>query len=101
MTLQELSHKRKSVSDLIRFIGNSSGHIDGTGIKTPNYSVLLGSGASITSGIRSGQNLIEIWKKEVFQESGKDSDMTLEEFFSLNNAPIIVFTTGYYSIVCK
>lgn len=54
MTLQELSHKRKSVSDLIRFIGNSSGHIDGTGIKTPNYSVLLGSGASITSGIRSG-----------------------------------------------
>lgn len=87
MTLKELSHKRKSVSDLIRFIGNSPEHIDGTGIKAPNYSVLLGSGASITSGIRSGQNLIEIWKKEVFQESGKDSDMTIEEFFSSNNAP--------------
>lgn len=87
MTLKELSHKRKSVSDLIRFIGNSPEYIDGAGIKSPNYSVLLGSGASITSGIRSGQNLIEIWKKEVFQESGKESDMTIEEFFSSNNAP--------------
>lgn len=87
MTLKELSHKRKSVSDLIRFIGNSPEHIDGTGIKAPNYSVLLGSGASITSGIRSGQNLIEIWKKEVYKESGKDSIMSIEEFFSSNNAP--------------
>lgn len=58
-----------------------------TGIKAPNYSVLLGSGASITSGIRSGQNLIDIWKNEVYQESDKTSDMTIEEFFSTTNAP--------------
>lgn len=87
MTLKELSHKRKSVSDLIRFIGNSPEHIDGTGIKAPNYSVLLGAGASITSGIRSGQKLIELWKNEVYQESVKDSEMSIEEFFSSNNAP--------------
>ncbi len=87
MTLKELSHKRKTVTDLIRFIGNASENYEATGIKAPNYSVLLGSGASITSGIRSGQNLIDIWKKEVYQESDKTSEMTLEEFFSSTNAP--------------
>lgn len=87
MTLKELSHKRKTVADLIRFVGNASENYEATGIKAPNYSVLLGSGASITSGIRSGQNLIETWKKEVYQESDKTSEMTLEEFFSSTNAP--------------
>lgn len=56
MTLKELSHKRKTVADLIRFIGNASENYEATRMKAPNYSVLLGSGASITSGIRSGQN---------------------------------------------
>ena len=87
MTLKELSHKRKTVADLIRFIGNASENYEATGMKAPNYSVLLGSGASITSGIRSGQNLIDTWKKEVYQESDKTSAMTLEEFFSSTNAP--------------
>lgn len=87
MTLKELSHKRKTVADLIRFIGNASENYEATGMKAPNYSVLLGSGASITSGIRSGQNLIDTWKKEVYQESDKTSEMTLEEFFSSTNAP--------------
>lgn len=87
MTLKELSHKRKTVADLIRFIGNASENYEATGMKASNYSVLLGSGASITSGIRSGQNLIDTWKKEVYQESDKTSEMTLEEFFSSTNAP--------------
>lgn len=87
MILKELSHKRKTVADLIRFIANTSENSEVTGIKAPNYSVLLGSGASITSGIRSGQNLIDIWKKEVYQESGKTSEMTIEDFFSSTNAP--------------
>ena len=87
MILKELSHKRKTVADLIRFIGNTSENHEVTRIKAPNYSVLLGSGASITSGIRSGQNLIDIWKNEVYQESDKTSEMTIEEFFSSTNAP--------------
>jgi len=87
MILKELSHKRKTVADLIRFIGNTSENHEVARIKAPNYSVLLGSGASITSGIRSGQNLIDIWKNEVYQESDKTSEMTIEEFFSSTNAP--------------
>ena len=44
MILKELSHKRKTVADLIRFIGNTSENHEVTRIKAPNYSVLLGSG---------------------------------------------------------
>ena len=40
MTLKELSHKRKTVADLIRFIGNASENYEATGMKAPNYSVL-------------------------------------------------------------
>lgn len=87
MNLQELSHKKKSVADLIRFIGNTSDNNESAGMNTPNYSILLGSGASVTSGIRTGQQLIDIWKNEVFEESGKASDMTVDDFFSSPNAP--------------
>ena len=41
MILKELSHKRKTVADLIRFIGNTSENHEVTRIKAPNYSVLL------------------------------------------------------------
>lgn len=85
--LKELSHKRRTISDLIRYIGNTSETSERSGLNAPNYSILLGSGASVTSGIRSGQNLISTWKNEVYQESDKPSDMTLEEFFSSANAP--------------
>lgn len=56
--LTELKHKEKSVSDLIRFLNIRCDD-------TPNYSLLLGSGCSITSGIKSGEQLINEWKKEI------------------------------------
>lgn len=88
MALDDLSHKRKTVSDLIRFIGNTSEHFDNPErIKTPNYSILLGAGASVTSGIRSGQTLINVWKEQVYKESNKDSNITLDEFFSSTKSP--------------
>lgn len=88
MTLDDLSHKRKTVSDLIRFVGNTAEHIDNAErMKTPNYSILLGAGASVTSGIRSGQTLINVWKEQVYRESVKDNKMTLEDFFSSANSP--------------
>lgn len=87
MKLDDLAHKKRTVSDLIRFIGNTAESIEVVnGIKSPNYSILLGAGASVTSGIRSGQHLINIWKNEVYQESNV-KDKTLEEFFSSMNAP--------------
>lgn len=56
--LTELKHKEKSVSDLIRFLNIRCDD-------TPNYSLLLGSACSITSGIKSGEQLINEWKKEI------------------------------------
>ena len=43
--LFELRHKEKKISDLVRFL---SIRCD----ETPNYSLLMGAGCSITSGIK-------------------------------------------------
>ena len=48
---------------------------------------MLGAGASVTSGIRSGQTLINEWKKEIYEESDKKDEMSLEDFFNSNNSP--------------
>ncbi|MBR4619540.1 MAG: SIR2 family protein [Salinivirgaceae bacterium] len=70
--LKELNHKVKSVSDLIRFISNTAHGRDGVQNNTfPNFSLLLGSGASVSSGIRSGQQLINDWKEEIKKETGE------------------------------
>lgn len=88
MILSDLSHKRKNVSDLIRFIGNTTEKLESSNrINTPNYSILLGAGASVTSGIRSGQTLINEWKQEIYEESGKKEELSFEDFFSSTNAP--------------
>ena len=60
--LQDLGHKKKSVNDLIRFILNRSEKA------ASNFSIFLGAGASITSGVRSGQELIQEWEKEILEE---------------------------------
>lgn len=45
---KELSHKERSIDDLVSYLKTR------TSVSNPNYSLLLGSGASVTSGIRSG-----------------------------------------------
>ena len=88
MNLEGLTHKRKTISDLIRYIGNTADETGDSGrMKTPNFSILLGSGASVTSGIRSGQTLINAWKKEVFEESVNNKGLSFEEFYATGNAP--------------
>ena len=57
----DLKHKTKTVNDLIRFIGNRTEDL-------PMFSLLLGSGCSISSGIKSGGDLIRQWKKEIQDE---------------------------------
>ena len=66
--LHDLSHKRKTVNDLIRFILNKSDKA------VSNFSVFLGAGASVTSGVRSGQELINTWEKEILEEEGVSFD---------------------------
>lgn len=71
---RHLSHKRKTVSDLIRFIGNTADKSAENGVKTHNYSILLDAGASVSSGIRSGQTLIKEWKKQIYDEDTNNKE---------------------------
>jgi tetratricopeptide (TPR) repeat protein len=58
--LKQLSTKRRTYSDLSRFISSRTSGV-------PNYTFLLGSGCSVSSGVRSANQLIEEWRKEVFE----------------------------------
>ena len=51
LLVSKLSHKKRSVKDLIRFITTKSG-------KVPNFALLLGAGCSITSGVRSALDIV-------------------------------------------
>lgn len=97
MWSKELEHKRRTVADLIRFIGNTTELEGGETIKTPNYSVLLGAGASVTSGVRSGQSLVKDWKQQVFDEAEDKGNKTLEEYFLPGNAPSWYEESNSYS----
>jgi NAD-dependent SIR2 family protein deacetylase len=57
---KELAHKRRSVSDLIRHIATTTGG-------AANYSVLLGAGCSVTSGIKPATELIKSWAIELHE----------------------------------
>ncbi len=62
----ELKHKLRTVSDLINHLATRE---EGDS----NYSLLLGSGASVTSGIRTAGELIEVWKKDLYERLSQDS----------------------------
>lgn len=65
---KELAHKERSVSDLISHIGTM------TNPNVPNYSLLLGAGASFTSGIKTGVDLVAEWRKDAYVNLSKDMD---------------------------
>lgn len=46
-TLRQLSHKKRTVNDLVSFLSNKCED-------SPNYSLLIGAGCSVTSGVDSG-----------------------------------------------
>jgi len=57
----ELHHKIRTTSDLIR-------HIKTKEERSPaNYSLFLGAGASVTSGIKTASSLIEEWSIELYE----------------------------------
>lgn len=82
MDLKDLQHKKKSVADLIRFISNTTRDDK----IAPNFSIFLGAGASVTSGIRSGQALVNAWMDECVKMEN-DKGLTKEEYFSPSEAP--------------
>lgn len=64
-SLAQLTAKRRTVEDLTRFISEK---ITGA----PNYNFLLGAGCSVSSGIRSGTQLIDYWREQVFTRLNPD-----------------------------
>lgn len=98
MKLGDTTYKKRTVKDLIRFIRNSTDNSQLTETKRiPSYSILLGAGASVTSGIRSGQKLIDTWKEEVYQELGKDKYESVSKFFESVDKPEWYDETNPYS----
>lgn len=56
----KLKSKKRTIKDLAEYIKINPG-------TTPNYSLFLGAGASVTSGIRTASNLVEEWREEVYE----------------------------------
>ncbi|MCR8653280.1 SIR2 family protein [Klebsiella variicola] len=59
---EQMPSKRRTLKDLATYIKTKSGN-------SPNYSIFLGAGASVTSGINSGTQLVEEWRKEIYELS--------------------------------
>ncbi|WP_411704318.1 SIR2 family protein [Edaphovirga cremea] len=53
-------NKKRSLKDLASYIKTKSGN-------SPNYSLFLGAGASVTSGINSGTQLVDEWRKDIYE----------------------------------
>ncbi|HBC5555368.1 TPA: SIR2 family protein, partial [Proteus mirabilis] len=73
--LDKIKHKKRTVKDLASFIKVSSGNI-------PNYSLFLGAGASVTSGILSGANLVKQWRKEIYERLSTEEYTEQDEAIS-------------------
>lgn len=59
VAVEKLSIKKRSVKDLADYIKIKSGI-------SPNYALFLGAGASVTSGIRTGHELVQEWREEIY-----------------------------------
>ncbi|MFJ5385559.1 SIR2 family protein [Pectobacterium sp. CHL-2024] len=57
---RKLEQKKRTVKDLADYIKTRSGTM-------PNYSLFLGAGASVTSGIKTAVELVDEWRKEIFE----------------------------------
>lgn len=79
----ELSHKLRTVADLIR-------HIKTKEKESPaNYSIFLGAGASVTSEIRTASQLIDEWALELyerFNHTKAESVDIAKKFFENNHS---------------
>lgn len=66
---RELASKERNIFELSEYISNRN-ETD----RTPNYSLLLGAGCSISSGIRPASTLISAWKEEIYLSSNDVDD---------------------------
>jgi len=55
-------HNRRDKKHLINLIGRRSN-------RTPNFSLLIGAGASISSGVKATNQMIAEWRQQLYEES--------------------------------
>lgn len=60
-------NKRRTINELANFISVRTDN-------NPNYTLLLGAGCSISSGIRSGAELSKIWRDEIYRSAVNKSE---------------------------
>ena len=80
---KQLSHKKRSVTDLSRFIQTKAG-------KSANFTLLLGAGCSVSSGIRPATKLTEDWARDLYHgltEDSKESSIEKIREWLRTNAP--------------
>ncbi|GLS91969.1 hypothetical protein GCM10007916_30390 [Psychromonas marina] len=86
---KELGHKERTVDDLISYIGTK------TNEHVPNYSLLLGAGASFTSGIKTGINLVSGWREEVYKHLCPEEEYEGYEEFKAKDFLIKNYSNWY------
>ena len=62
-----ISSSPKSADHLMHLIATRNGDV-------PNFSLLLGSGASVTSGVKTAQEMIEEWRALLAERYGLSTD---------------------------
>lgn len=86
---EELRSKERTISDLVRFIHTRTDD-------NPNYSLLVGAGCSVTSGVRSATELIKVWKEEIASVEGKHPDeIEKESWYNSRNSYSSLFEKKY------
>lgn len=56
----ELGNKERNIHCLAEYLENRADN-------NPNYSLFLGAGCSVTSGVRSASELVDCWKNEIYK----------------------------------
>jgi hypothetical protein len=62
---KHVASKERKLQDLIQFVRTRTDRV-------PNYTLLLGAGASVTSGVRSASELINTWLTELYYRLCQD-----------------------------
>ncbi len=93
----ELHHKLRTTKDLISFLSTRENK------EVSNYSVLLGAGASRSSGISTAQELIHEWMMKIIQRDGKDASTEEDpkDYLSRNHAHWFDSSNPYSSLFEK
>ncbi len=95
---QELGHKERTIADLISYIEIR------TNDQVPNYSLLLGAGASYSSGITTGEGLVNRWREEIYKLLSNNDDYTpqlAQQYLISNESNWYSLTNEYSSLFEK